>query len=78
MNQLGGSNVQVKQLQGSNISQIMQILTWHEKRLNFYNDKIVDLQTEIKMLREELSNNNNSNNNNSSGKSSKKQTQQVL
>ena len=73
MNQLGGSNVQVKQLQGSNISQIMQILTWHEKRLNFYNDKIVDLQTEIKMLREELSNNNNS-----SGKSSKKQTQQVL
>ena len=45
-------NRKINQLSGSNTQQIMQILTWHEDRLNHYNDQIVDLNSTIKNLNE--------------------------
>ena len=34
------ANQTINQLSGSNTQQIMQILTWHEERLNYYNQAV--------------------------------------
>ena len=47
-------NEKINLLKGSNIDQIMQILKWHEDRLNYYNDKIVDILSSVKSLNENI------------------------